>query len=181
MFKDKDQLDESKNSRQNKLILIGVISLAHGIKGEVIIKSFTSPPENIFNLKIEDRSGNDISINHVSKHKSGGFICTVSGCWARNQAEQLKKTALYCRRSNLPLLAEDEFYFEDLKGKIVKNDKDEEIGRIINVDNFGAGDIIEIKFNDNSRTEFFPFTDEFFPVIDKDYVLLVIPSGYYTL
>ena len=178
MFKDKDQLDANKILREDKLIFIGVISLAHGIKGEVIIKSFTNPPENIFNLKIEDDSGSGISIKLVSKHKSGGFICSIDGCRTRNQAEQLRKKALYCLRSNFPLLEKNEFYFEDLKGKFVRNDKGEEVGKIVNVANFGAGDIIEIKFNNTSQSEFFPFTDEFFPVIDKDYVVLSVPPGY---
>ena len=44
------------------------------------------------------------------------------------------------------------------------------IGIIIDVANFGAGDIIEIRFN-NDTEEMFPFTKEFFPEIGKDYVV----------
>jgi 16S rRNA processing protein RimM len=157
---------------KDKLILVGVISSAHGINGDVIIKSFTKPSENIVKLPVQDESGSVLELKYVRSRKEGEIICHIKGYDTRSRAESLKKTAMYCKRSGLPQKAENEFYFEDLKGLIVKNESGEEIGVIINVLNYGAGDIIEIMFTDMKETELFPFNKEFFPVIQKDSITI---------
>lgn len=157
---------------KEKLILVGVISSAHGIKGDLVVKSFTNPPENITKLLLENELGNSFKLYFVSNKKGNEVVCNIDGCRTRDQAEALKKTPLYCKRSNLPAKSEDEFYFEDLKGLTVKDDQNQEIGIIINVLNFGAGDIIEIKFSDLKETVLFPFNKDFFPSVEKNHVIL---------
>ena len=74
-------------------------------------------------------------------------------------------------RASLPKLEEDEFYIADLNHLPVLNQDHKEIGKIKNILNFGAGDIIEIEFL-NQTTELLPFNKKFFPLITKDYVVL---------
>ena len=69
-------------------------------------------------------------------------------------------------------LDEEEFYIEDLIGLNIKN-KNETIGKVIQVMNHGAGDILEIKFN-NDATELFSFTKENFPSVDIKNKFLII-------
>lgn len=157
---------------KDKLILVGVISSAHGIRGDMVVKSFTKPPENIVNLTIQDEVGHVLKLEYIRSKRETEIICHIKGYETRGQAEALKKKPLYCKRSELPEKAEDEFYFEDLKGLIVKNELDQEIGVITNVVNYGAGDIIEIKFTDIKETELFPFNKEFFPVVQRDSITL---------
>lgn len=154
----------------NKLILLGVISAAHGIKGDVLIKPYTEKPENLAKLPVTDANGNILAIKIIRNNKKNDLICRVAGCTDRNQAEALKGTKLYCGREDLPEPTEEEFYIEDLRGLDVLDEHKKTIGKISDVVNYGAGDIIEIKFEDGSA-EMFPFTKELFPIVEKDHVV----------
>ena len=52
-------------TKDPKLILVGVISSAHGIKGNIIVKSYTDPIDNILKLKLLD----DKNVNFPIKYK----------------------------------------------------------------------------------------------------------------
>lgn len=158
-------------TKDSKLILVGVISSAHGIKGNIIIKSYTDPVENILDLKLF----NDKNVNFpIKKIRSTpkGIICRYTQCQDRNQAETLIGTKLYCLRDDLPKTNEEEFYFEDLKNLLVLAPSGKKIGVISEVFNFGAGDLIEVEFSNGSGTEIYPFTKEFFPEITKEHIIL---------
>jgi 16S rRNA processing protein RimM len=154
----------------NKLILLGVISAAHGIRGDVLIKPYTEKPENLATLPVTDSNGNALVIKIIRNNKKNELICRIQNCTDRNHAEALKGTKLYCQREDLPEIEEEEFYIEDLRGLNVLDESEKIIGTISDVVNYGAGDIIEIKFEDGS-SEMFPFTKELFPHIKKDYVV----------
>lgn len=155
---------------ENKLILLGVISAAHGIRGDVLIKPYTEKPENLAKLRVTDSDGNVVAIKIIRNNKKNELICRIADCTDRNQAEDLKGTKLYCGREDLPEIAEEEFYIEDLRGLDVLDENEKTIGTISDVVNYGAGDIIEIKFEDGSA-EMFPFTKELFPTVEKDHVV----------
>lgn len=154
-----------------RLILVGVISAAHGIKGDILVKSFTDPKENILSIPILDKTHAPIKLKKVRVNSNGTLVCRLIGSNDRNTAEALSGTKLFCLRDRLPDTKQDEYYINDLKKLPVVNENGEKIGIIIDVANFGAGDIIEIRFNDNVE-EMFPFTKEFFPEIGKDCVVL---------
>ncbi len=155
----------------DRLILVGVISAAHGIKGDVLVKSFTDPKENILAVNILDATHAPIKLKKIRANTNGTLVCKFAGSNDRNAAEALSGTKLFCLRDNLPKIQEDEYYISDLKDMVVVNENGEDIGVIIDVANFGAGDIIEIRFKNNTE-EMFPFTKELFPEIGKDYVVL---------
>lgn len=161
---------------QEKKILVGVILSAHGIKGDVVLKSFTEDPKNILSLPTFTSNETIIKIAFVRNSKDGKIICSVEGVVTRSVAESMKGTEIYCYRENLPDLEEDEFYFEDLKTLRVVNVAGEEIGNVSAVMNYGASDIIEITFNHpdpnnpeakGKYTLLFPFTKETFPTVTK--------------
>jgi 16S rRNA processing protein RimM len=155
-----------------KLILVGVISSAHGIKGDIIIRSYTEPVENLANLKLFDDKNAEFNLKYLRTTPKGSLICRHDTCKDRNQAEALVGTELYCDRKAFPKTDIEEFYFEDLKNRTVRNLKGKDIGVILEILNFGAGDIIEVEFTNGSGTELYPFTKEFFPEITEDYVVL---------
>lgn len=159
-------------AKDPKLILVGVISSAHGIKGNIIVKSYTDPIDNITNLKLFDDKNVNFPIKKIRITPKGSIICRHSNCQNRNQAEALIGTKLYCMRDDLPKTGKEEFYFEDLKNLQVLNPSRKKIGIISEIFNFGAGDLIEVKFSNGSGTEIYPFTKEFFPEVTKDYVVL---------
>ena len=154
----------------DKLILIGVISSPHGIKGDCIIKSFTSPVSNIGKIAIVNKKMEDIKLKIIKQNSDGDLICRLKHINTRNDIELLKGHKLFCLRSTLPTLSNDEFYIGDIKNLDVVNNNLELIGVVVNIYNFGAGEIIEIKFNEN-KIELFPFTKELFPTITNDYLV----------
>lgn len=158
-------------TKEKNLILVGVISAAHGIKGDVLVKSYTDPVSNIVKLQLIDKNNNPVKLKMLRVNSKGWVICRPTGCNDRNHAETLKGIELYCHKENLPKLLAEEFYFEDLRGLKVIDQSGQTIGIILNIANYGAGDIIEIKFSNDGREEMFPFTKELFPVIEKDYVV----------
>ncbi|AFE52788.1 16S rRNA-processing protein RimM [Rickettsia prowazekii str. GvV257] len=158
------------NSLKN-LILIGVIKSCHGIQGHVILKSFTEPSTKILERTLVNESGANIRIKLISQNAKGELICTFNDIVTRNEAENLKGYKIFCLRTSLPKLEEDEFYIADLNHLQILDQSNKEIGKIKNILNFGAGDIIEIEFLDKT-TELLPFNKEFFPIITKDYVIL---------
>ena len=160
-------------------ILLGRIVGAHGIRGDVVIDSYAGEPGDIAAygpLSSEDGSKQlEIKVVRVTPK---GVVARVSGVADRNGAEALRGTALYALRSRLPATAEDEFYYADLAGLRADNEAGERIGSVVTVQNYGAGDLLEVRLEGVSVTELMPFTDAYVPVVDvaAGRVVVVIPA-----
>ena len=159
-------------------ILLGRIVSAHGIRGEVVIDSFTGAAEDIAAygpLATED--GRTLEVKLVRTTPKGGVIARVAGVADRNGAEALRGTALYAQREQLPEPREGEFYYEDLAGLRADNETGERIGQVVAVQNYGAGDLLEVRLEGQRATELIPFTDAFVPVVDvpAGRVVVVVP------
>lgn len=168
-------------------ILIAKITSAHGIKGLVKISSFTENPKDFakYSGKIFDAKNKNHKIKIISNvpNKEGNlFIVQVDGISDRNAAEALRNTELFINRSDLKKNKSNEFYQVDLVGLKVLNLKKEKIGIIEEVNDFGAGIVVDVKFDDeeyskNNLTNF-SFTNEIFPEVDVEngFVVLDIPE-----
>ena len=89
------------------------------------------------------------------------ILASIENCNSRESAEDLKGTELWISRDDLPELDnQDEFYIDDLKGLTALNQEQEQIGSIIAVQNYGAGDLLEIKPQSGS-SYFVPFQNEY--------------------
>lgn len=162
---------------KENLILVGVILSAQGLKGNIVIKSFTSPPINIINMQLVNPIEQRIVLKLINQNSKGNLICQFNEINNRTDAEKLKGLQLFYDRLTLPLLNDDEFYIEDLKELTVLDPKLVPIGKIINIFNFGAGDIIEIKFLTAKKPGLFPFNKQFFPLVTKEYIILNLSSS----
>ena len=146
-------------------LLVGVIGAAHGIRGAVRIKSFTGDPKAIASYPLirGDKQGGRLKLSLVRPGK-GGFIATIDGVTDRNEAETLKGLKLYVRRSDLPEPGEEEFYHHDLIGLIVQDDQGRECGTVKAVENFGAGELLDLLLEkpvkDMGRNILVPFTKD---------------------
>jgi len=149
------------------LICLGQIGAAHGIRGEVRLRSFTAVPEAIADygpLQAED--GSALAIESLRPAK-GCFIATIAGIRDRNAAEALANARLYVPRDRLPEPAEpDEFYYADLVGLTAVDRAGKSCGTVIAVHNFGAGDIVEIRRDATGKTELLPFDAAHVPEVD---------------
>ena len=93
------------------------------------------------------------------------MIAAVPGVTDRDAAEALRGQSLYVPRERLPATDEDEFYHEDLVGLMARDGAGRELGRVVAVQNYGAGDILEIDLG-QGRSELVPFTRAAVPAVD---------------
>jgi 16S rRNA processing protein RimM len=129
-----------------KTICLGEIVAAHGIKGHVKIKTYTTNPESLQLYKtLTDAKGRYFKVSNVRASSPHSVIAFVQGITTRNQAEELRGTHLYITRDQLPQTAHDEFYHEDLIGLRINDSEGTCYGSILGVQNFGAGEFFDIK------------------------------------
>ena len=148
-------------------ILLGHISNAHGIRGEVVVKSYTGDPADIASYgPLSDEGGGRSFTFQKIRLTPKGVIATLDGVTDRNAAEALKGTKLFVSRDRLPEPDEDEFYHADLIGLPVITVEGEKIGEVVAVQNFGAGDLLEYRLEGKRGSEFLPFNKVFVPEID---------------
>lgn len=163
-------------------ICLGAVAGAFGVRGEVRIKPFTSAPEDVAAygpVETEDRSRRfEIRVTGAIK---GGLAARLSGVSSREEAEALKGARFYVDRSALPDPGEEEeYYHADLIGLLVEDLRGEEIGRVVAVWDFGAGDVLEIR-RSGAKNAFLPFTREMAPHVDLAGGLIVAdpPEGLF--
>ena len=158
-----------------RIVLLGRITGAHGIRGEVSLQSFTEVPEAIGSYgELQDARGTRrFRLSNV-RFSGKRLTARVDGVSDRNAAEALAGQELFVARSRLPPAADDEFYHADLVGLIAHDGDGKEIGEVVAVQNFGAGDLLEVRLSGSQRTELFPFTKATVPVIDLPSRRLVI-------
>ena len=156
------------------LILVGKVISPHGINGMVKITSFMQIATDIFKHKIVTQEEKIVLIESNRAIAPTTFICRIKDIDNRNKSEEIKGLELFVDKAALPELQNDEFYIEDLKGRQVIDVYGKIIGLINNVYNFGASDIIEIKFN-GGAIEMFDFNSKIFPKVEGQ-VTFIPPS-----
>lgn len=118
---------------------------AHGVTGEVRLKVFAE------DLAVH-RSFNSGALTLKSvRHGPNGAIARFAEITDRTAAEKLRGTELSVPRSALPPLEEGEYYHADLIGLAAVSKAGEAIGTVVTVENFGAGDVLEIERPDGKR------------------------------
>lgn len=149
-------------------VLLGEITTVHGIKGEVVIRSHTADPEDIAAYgPLSDETGTRTF--HVTSARAGpkGVVARLKGVEDRNAAERLRGTTLYVDRDALPKPEQDnEFYVTDLIGLAAIAEDGKPLGKVVAVQNFGAGDLLEVAIAEQRATELVPFTDACVPHVD---------------
>lgn len=148
------------------LVLLGHIAGAHGIRGDVVIVSHTADPASIGDYgPLQDEAGRLLAVK-VLRVTQKGVVARVEGVSDRNGAEALKGRNLFLPRDKLPAAGEGEYYHADLIGLAAENAAGARIGEVVAVQNFGAGDLLEIRLEGSARTVLVPFHDAFVPVVD---------------
>ena len=148
-------------------ICVAQIGGAHGLRGEVKLKSFTADPMAVKNygpLSTEDGSASfEIEALRAAK---GHLVARFRGVGDRNAAERLANLRLFVPRERLPPPAADEYYHADLIGLCAVTADGAEIGTVAAVHDFGAGDILELQPNAGGTSIMVPFTAAFVPSVD---------------
>ncbi len=163
------------------LICVGAIMGAYGVRGEVRLKSFCADPAAIENYSpLTTESGDSYELKLVRSVK-GGFGARLSGVADKEAADALRGTKLYTRRADLPNLPDDEYYHSDLIGLEVLDTGGAVLGKVIAVQDFGAGDILEIYGKGMKEAALLPFTMANVPTVDLAAGKVVIdpPEGLF--
>jgi 16S rRNA processing protein RimM len=131
--------------RGDRPVTLAVVTGAHGVTGEVRLKVFADDLSayRAFN-------GGALTLKSI-RDGGNGAIARFAEITDRNAAEALRGTELTVPRSSLPPLGEGEYYHVDLIGLPVLTDAGASIGVVAAVENFGAGDILEIEQPDGRR------------------------------
>lgn len=151
----------------DKQILLGRILGPHGLKGEVKIKSFTANPLDVASYgPVSVPDGRRFYLQRA-RLQGDIVVAEIKGVEGRTIAETLKGLELKIAREDLPEAEAGEFYQADLIGLAVVDVSGREIGEVLGFQNFGAGELIEIK-RDRARSSFVPFTNDMVPVVDTN-------------
>lgn len=128
---------------EDKPVTLAAIAGAHGVTGDVRLKLFgegfaSLTPHKSFN-------GGALSLKALRDDGKGGAIARFAEVPDRVAAEALRGTTLTVPRAALPALGEDEYYHADLIGLSAVSDGGQALGTVVAVENFGAGDVLEIE------------------------------------
>ncbi|WP_106639222.1 ribosome maturation factor RimM [Allosphingosinicella vermicomposti] len=131
-------------------VTLAAIAGAHGISGEVRLKLFAESAESLRQHKVVQAGERTLTLKSV-KEGSGMPIARFVEIADRNAAEALRGTVLTVPRSALPPLEEGEYYHADIIGLLCATREGEAVGTVAAVENFGAGDILEIERPDGKK------------------------------
>ncbi|CAN5131298.1 ribosome maturation factor RimM [soil metagenome] len=131
-------------------VTLAAIVGAHGVTGEVRLKLFGEGPDSFRRFATFDANGRTLTLKAI-RPGSNGAVARFAEIADRNGAEALRGAALTVPRSSLPPLEEGEFYHCDLIGLRCVSSEGSETGSVVAVENFGAGDILEIGRPDGKR------------------------------
>ncbi|MBP3615607.1 MAG: 16S rRNA processing protein RimM [Alphaproteobacteria bacterium] len=148
-------------------VLIGKIVNAHGIKGDVKVKSFTMNPADVCSytplLKSDD---SELKIKLRSAGNSDVIIAHIDGVNDRTTAEGLKGTEIFTLKSSIIDEDSDEILLSDLIGFKILNNDSKEIGEVVDILNYGAGDILEIQLYGREKTALLSYNEN--SIIDQN-------------
>ena len=127
-----------------KRIVLAAVAGAHGVKGELRLKLFTDSVDNLKRYETVYVGGVQRKLESVRPGPSGA-VARIEGIPDRSAAEALRGSLLEIERSALPPLEEGEYYHSDVIGLPCVDREGRELGRVAAVENYGAGDLLEIE------------------------------------
>ena len=165
------------------LVLLGEFGRAHGLAGEVRLKSHTGDPKAIASYgPLTGQDGRAYVIKTVRQAAGDQpdlLVVRVEGVSTREAAEALNRLRLHVPREKLGEPEEDEFFLADLVGLRVEGPEGE-LGRIVAVPDYGGGELLEIALPGRRQTALLPFTKALVPLVDVAAGLVRIdpPEGW---
>ena len=148
------------------MITLGAVTSAHGVRGQFKVKPFTAVPSDVAAygpVHLDDGRVLQLTVKSVAKNL---VICEANGITDRSMAEGLRGQTLSVERAALPELDEKQTYHADLIGLGVQDTGGQQLGIVIGLHDFGAGEIVEISVAGSSTSELYPFYKPFLEDLD---------------
>ena len=145
----------SPSGRGERRIALAAVAGAHGVKGEVRLKLFSESIESLARHSKVHVGGAERRLLSV---REGGkaAVARFEGVDDRSAAEGLRGALVEVDRSALPPLDEGEYYHADLIGLPCEDEQGNQVGTVIAVENYGAGDLLDVEFPDG-KSSLIPF------------------------
>ena len=169
-----------KSLNRQGLVLIGRVTKAHSIRGEIKVWPYSGQPENFLRytrvLLAQDQDAVPVAcIIEQARAQKNSVLLRLDSCTNRNQAEQLVHAAVYVQEDDLPEPEPDEFYLRDLEGRQMKTEEGETVGRITGLLLGSNQNIARVK---NGEHEYLiPLIPEFLVAVEEDEVRVSLPPG----
>lgn len=171
----------------NSRLVIGKITAAHGVRGEVTVFPLTDDARRFLKLKdvflcnedTEDESAITIKNARIDRDR---VLVKFEGCEDRDKAESYKGRFISIDRKDAVKLKEGSFFIEDLKGLNVTDDNRGELGSIKDVYKSGPKHIVMVQ-RSGKQDLLVPFAKEiFYDVRPEDGVVkCCLPEGLYEM
>ena len=159
--------------QSDQLVVVGRLGAPYGVRGWLQVRSFTQPPENLFDYAPWQLSGDAAAVSAFAAAPVGwqqwrphkqAFVVLLNGVDNRNAIEALRGVHLQVPKSVFPPAALDEYYWQDLEGCVVYGDQGE-LGKVRNLIETGAHDVLVVV--DAHRGEhLIPFADRYVSQVD---------------
>ena len=157
---------------RSSAIIIGKIVATHGIKGWVVIQSYSYPTHNIINydtfLNIKNRKEFIEIINLKIMPKK--TIIQMKNYDDINSSESLIGQNIFIEASDIPALKKGEYYWKDIEGLEVYTSKDSYIGSVDFIFNNGANDVLAVKHN--NELVYIPYINDHIKVIPNEKIII---------
>lgn len=149
----------------DRLLQVARVAGAFGVRGEIRITTFTEDPLALATYKVLVRQDGSPGLTlTAARAVKGAVIARAKDIDTRDQAQALRGLTLFVPRDSLPPPDEDEFYLADLIGLAIETPQGEPLGTVKTVQDFGAGDLIEVQ-PDMGSSWWLPFTRDAVPQV----------------
>ena len=161
--------------KKDGFLCVGVITQAHSLKGEVLVKSLLDDSDliekGLILTTVEDKT---LKVNAV-RSSNKGLLIKFAEIHNRNDAEKARKTYLYLSHEEFPQEEDDEIYYFELKEYEILDDANNFLGNVVDAFDNGANTVLEVKLANPIEKEdkkvtkvLIPFTEDMVLSLDKN-------------
>src|SRR3982751_2819405 len=154
--------------RGERRVALAAVAGAHGVKGEVRLKLFSDSVESLSRQKKLYVGGVERRLLFI-RDGGKGAVARFEGVTDRSAVEALRGSLVEIDRAALPALEDGEYYHADLIGLPVEDRDGRHVGTVNSVENYGAGDLLEIAVE--GRLMLIPFRDGIADKVDERIIL----------
>jgi 16S rRNA processing protein RimM len=156
------------------LVVMGRITVPFGVKGWVKIHPYTETPESLLAYpkwwignQTNDGDWRELKVEDAEVHGEA-IAAKLAGCEDRDAAALFRGRAVAIPREAFPAAGENEFYWADLIGLEVVNEQDEKLGRVTEVFETGASDVLVVQGGDGEaeKERLIPFLESVVKQVD---------------
>ena len=153
-------------TQDDRLVLVARVAGAFGVRGEIRLTTYTDAPLAVVNYRDLLRKTGDLGLTLIAgRSTKGGIIARAKEVETKEQADRIRGLELYVPRSVLPPVQDEEYYLTDLIGLNVISPEGDLLGKVKAVQDFGAGDLIEVQ-PAKGKSWYLPFTMALVPEVD---------------